>query len=681
MEKSNAKGESPNLDDYSYTTLHLGVWRLLLHRESFTAGFSLSGGLSVWSGKWQELTAFVPMVWQFLRDIWTLDPALVFLYLILRLGTNAEGILTLHTSSQLLRTVETGLTTGHPDIKAILRAVTIRVLCTVFTSTLSWASGRVRPILETRVTLHYEEYILRETLRLDLPTSADKNTEPTVSAAQVWSAFDYLTEFFQTGFQLSTQLIFTFQQDNAGIVFTLLSLVTPVLMTKFGRGLWMRAYVVYSDNVDYLRLRALKLLASKDYREDVISGDLGGWIYAEYKKARDRLGHFSDDDPLMQYGEDFTPITGILMRLGGDLPTLYWAASSILNPRGFTVTSLAILQQHAQRLQFTFRILSYRYSSTAQSLSRIKQMYSLADVRNQIVDGDETYPHSRLSTSKGMHFELRNVSFAYPGGKSKNNAIKNISLKIPAGSLVVIVGANGSGKSTVIKLLTRLYDVDSGEILADGVPIKNYRISDLRRVQALLTQDHKLYPLTLAENIGLGNPDRADDMGMVMQSAEAGGASEVIKKLNDGANTVLSPVNTARGSHLNKDKHKKLQSILEGLERKADVSGGEKQRLVASRTFMRFLSGNIRFAVADEPSSALDPKGEHQLFQRLRDAREGKTLIFVTHRFGHLVKHADLIICMKDGEAVELGTHKQLMERHGEYSELYNVQAQAFADS
>ncbi|KAJ6533246.1 P-loop containing nucleoside triphosphate hydrolase protein, partial [Mycena capillaripes] len=262
-----------------------------------------------------------------------------------------------------------------------------------------------------------------------------------------------------------------------------------------------------------------------------------------------------------------------------------------------------------------------------------------------------------------MSFELRNVSFAYPGGKSKDNAIKNVSLKIPAGHLVVIVSTNGSGKSTIIKLLNRLYDVDAGEILVDGLPIKGYRIADLRKVQAMLTQDHKLYPLTLAENIGLGNPDRVDDMKMVMQAADAGGAEEVIRRLTDGVQTVLTPVNTASGAHLDKHKHKKLTAILEGLEKKGEVSGGEKQRLVASRTFMRFLSGNIRFAVADEPSSALDPKGEHQLFQRLRESGAGKTLIFVTHRFGHLTKHADLIICMKEGQAVETGTHKELMAR------------------
>ncbi len=111
---------------------------------------------------------------------------------------------------------------------------------------------------------------------------------------------------------------------------------------------------------------------------------------------------------------------------------------------------------------------------------------------------------------------------------------------------------------------------------------------------------------------------------------------------------------------------------------------------------MRFLSGNIRFAVADEPSSALDPKGEYQLFKHLRESGEGKTMIFVTHRFGHLTKHADLVMCgfplsgaltdcsircMKDGEAIEMGTHKELMARGGEYSELYNVQAKAFSDT
>ncbi|KAJ7089980.1 P-loop containing nucleoside triphosphate hydrolase protein, partial [Mycena epipterygia] len=633
------------LEDSSYTTLELGVWRLLLPKDSFAGDFKFSW-IPVFSLPWRNWTgrnSFLPYIWRFVKEIYTLNPGLVLLAFILRLGGAFEGTLMLYASSRLLRTVEQGLTKGGPDVGAIFQAVIIRVLCIVFASTIHWAVGRLTPMLQTRVMLHFEEYMLRAKLRLDLPTSADKNTEPTVSTSQAWRAFEFLLGLLERVFQITSQIVFTAQQESGGITFTVLSLVSPFMMTKFGRGLWMKAHVVYSDNIHYLRLRALTLLASKDYREDVISGNIGAWISTEYKKARDGLGNLSDSHPFLQYASHFTPIKGIFTRMSGDLPTLYWATSAILNPAGFTVTSFAILQQHAQALNSTFQMLFFDFSRAAECFSHIKELYDVADVENKLVDGDEPYPNSVRSTDQGIDFELKNVSFAYPGGKSKENAIKNVSLKIAAGQLVVIVGANGSGKSTIIKLLNRLYDVDSGEIFLDGLPIKNYRISDLRKVQALLTQDHKLYPLTLAENIGLGNPGRIDDMEMVMQAAEFGGASEVIKKLNDGVNTVLSPVNTAYGSHLDKDKHKKLKSILEHLEKKAEVSGGEKQRLVASRTFMRFLSGGIRLAVADEPSSALDPKAEYQLFQKLRESGAGKTLIFVTHRFGHLVKHADLI--------------------------------------
>ncbi|KAJ7872797.1 P-loop containing nucleoside triphosphate hydrolase protein [Mycena olivaceomarginata] len=534
-------------------------------------------------------------------------------------------------------------------------------------------------MLETRVQLHFEEYILRAKLRLDLPTGADARKESSITATQVWQAFVYLAEIFQRAFELSSQILFILQQTNGGFMFTALSLVNPLLATKGHRFLWTQAFVFYSDNVDYLRVRALSLLASDDYREDVVSGNIGGWISAEYKKAIKKLSNTSTADPFETYPLRPTPIMGILTRISGDLPMLFWAANAILDPKNYTVTSFAILQQHSRAMNFTCQMLYFYSTQAVTSCSNVKELYEMANVENKIPDGDQAYPNSALSSEKGMEFELKNISFAYPGGKSKDNAIRNVSLKIPAGHLVVIVGANGSGKSTIIKLLNRLYDVDSGEILVDGLPIKNYRIADLRKVQALLTQDHKLYPLTLAENIGLGNPDHVDDIDMILQAAESGGADGVIKRQNDGVNTVLHPVNTARGGHLDKYKHKKLKSILDGLEKKAEVSGGEKQRLVASRTFMRFLSGNIRFAVADEPSSALDPKGEHQLFQRLRESGNGKTMIFVTHRFGHLTKHADLIICMKDGEAIETGTHKELMARGGEYSELYNVQAQAFA--
>lgn len=167
----------------------------------------------------------------------------------------------------------------------------------------------------------------------------------------------------------------------------------------------------------------------------------------------------------------------------------------------------------------------------------------------------------------------RDVSFTYPNTKTNSTALNNVSLTIKPGQLVVIVGTNGSGKSTILKLLTRLYDTSSGEVLVDGLPIRDYRISDIREATAVLSQNHQLYPLSLRENIGLGDPVRLLDCERLIESARDGGALELIEKHENGLDTVLQPVLTAWGYDLDPEKHIVLQKRLEELEKKAEVSG------------------------------------------------------------------------------------------------------------
>jgi len=164
---------------------------------------------------------------------------------------------------------------------------------------------------------------------------------------------------------------------------------------------------------------------------------------------------------------------------------------------------------------------------------------------------------------------------------------------------------------------------------------------------------------------------------MVRAAAKQGGAEDVIMKLADGFGTVLERPRGLKYS-MSVEKGDPLAAELEKLEKEADVSGGERQRLVASRTFMRFTSGAVKLVCVDEPSSNLDPQAEWQLFKNLREVRDGKTMIFVTHRFGHLTKHADVILCMKDGAIIESGTHDELLALSGEYCKMFNIQAKAF---
>ena len=154
-------------------------------------------------------------------------------------------------------------------------------------------------------------------------------------------------------------------------------------------------------------------------------------------------------------------------------------------------------------------------------------------------------------------------------------------MRINPGQLVIIVGANGSGKSTLIRILSRLYDPTSGQVLIDGHSSSDYRVNDLRRATVILSQDSSLYPLSLAENIGLGYPAFSSNKDMIMEAAKEGGASEFIQKLNKGIDTVLDPLLAIFSLNLYGNKTHPLYEEMEKLDKTIDVSGGERQKVVA----------------------------------------------------------------------------------------------------
>lgn len=174
------------------------------------------------------------------------------------------------------------------------------------------------------------------------------------------------------------------------------------------------------------------------------------------------------------------------------------------------------------------------------------------------------------------------MCFSYLGSEKTSNALNNISLNIRSGDLVVIVGANGSGKSTLIRILSRLYDVTSGQVLIDGHPSAEYRLRDLHRATAILGQENLIYPgLTLAENIGLGFPGCHEDTGMIWEAAEDGGASQFINKLKKGLNTTLDPFIKTFQTNLHNNKSHPLYKEMKEMKKEIDISGGERQRIVA----------------------------------------------------------------------------------------------------
>ncbi|KAJ6621879.1 P-loop containing nucleoside triphosphate hydrolase protein [Mycena sp. CBHHK59/15] len=683
MKKQGVRQDGRTLEE-----IKLGVWRVLLERES-------SVDLAA---RWKNFTNMIPSVQTFISDVYLIGPSLVSLICLAKVWSSLENIFLLHFSSRILSIVEVGLTEGRPDTRAIVNAVVARMLVVGISAIIDWWSVRIITVMQNRVTHHFEDLVFCATLRTDMPTIHDNSSDSSLSAEPVWETFMNLVSVAAAGIEVIGLLAYIFRiavSGRHGPVFVLLCVGKPLVKFLFRQSLWERAYVVEGTDANFLRLRALRELGETKYRQDILSGNIIQYILREFDKAREGLGDTSTGYPAQQYDNLESVGFTTTVELLGDLPMLYYAANAVLNPARFTLTSIAMLQQSEARLRRTFYNGMFEVAELNRGMTFMKRIYELSNITNVIKDGELRYRSTDPSKTVGMSLELRKVSFSYPGTSSAK-ALDNVSFSIKPGQLVVLVGANGSGKSTIVKLIARLYDVTSGQVVLDGKDIRHYKISDLRETIASLTQDHHLYPLSLAENIGLGNPEQVSDMDLILDSAKKGGANGFVSKLGQGFSTILDPKGDQYSVNVQSSDNTPLAKEMDKLEKTIDISGtdfpfftqtthftktlgGERQRVVASRTFMRFTSGNVKLMIADEGSSALDPEGEWELFKNLRDQRKGKTMVFVTHRFGHLTKYADLILCMKNGRLFEFGTHEELMKiPDGEYYKLYDIQARAF---
>ncbi|KAF8323008.1 P-loop containing nucleoside triphosphate hydrolase protein, partial [Cantharellus anzutake] len=332
-----------------------------------------------------------------------------------------------------------------------------------------------------------------------------------------------------------------------------------------------------------------------------------------------------------------------------------------------TVTSLMLRMYHDQ-------------SSFYHLLLSIKEFYELASIPNQVQDGTERFPSS-VKPGEGVSVRFENVSFRYPG--SDSFALKNVNFDIKAGGLCVIVGMNGEGKSSILKLLPRLFDPTEGTIYLDNLPINRYRLLDLRKSLNVLFQDFQTFPMTIKEGIRLGSNTIEYEDEQVREALKLGGAEGFVNELPMKEDTNLSHLRqyfSFSGPEANDIFYAIPEDIrLSSKDTRTNLSGGQKQRLALSRTFMR-KPEEVSLLVYDEPSAALDPQAEFDLFERLRVLKGNKTMIFSTHRFGYLTRYADIILFMKDSTIAEAGTHQELMSiPDGGYAKLYTLQAQAFS--
>jgi ATP-binding cassette subfamily B protein len=247
------------------------------------------------------------------------------------------------------------------------------------------------------------------------------------------------------------------------------------------------------------------------------------------------------------------------------------------------------------------------------------------------------------------------VRFSYPGAERR--VLDGLDLTLPAGLCTAIVGLNGAGKTTIIKLLARLHEPGAGRIMVDGDDIRSYPVRDWRRRIGVIFQDFVRYELTAAENIGLGAVELAGDRALVRSAAERAGVLATLERLPLGLDTPLA----------------------RQYDNGAELSGGQWQRLAIARALFA-LEGGASILVLDEPTAALDVRAEAAFFERFIDVTRGATTLLISHRFSS-VRHADNIVVLAGGRVAEQGSHADLLAAGGRYAELFKLQADRFAEA
>jgi ATP-binding cassette, subfamily B, putative efflux pump len=317
-------------------------------------------------------------------------------------------------------------------------------------------------------------------------------------------------------------------------------------------------------------------------------------------------------------------------------------ASLFVIDGSLTVGSLIAFFAYVDKMRSPVAALVNAYPAITEGNVALKRIFEFLGTQSTIIEKENPVELRKFTDS----IQLKNVSFSYDG---TNKIIQNVSLSIEKGKTYAFVGESGGGKSTILQLLLRMYDVTNGEVLIDGVNIKDYSIGSLREHMGIVTQDNFLYSTSIKDNIKMAKLDATNEE--IEAAAKKAFAHEFISALPNDYDTEIG-------------------------ERGIKLSGGQKQRIALSRVFLK----NPSFIILDEATSALDNESEKLVQESINQFDQDKTIIMIAHRLSTVV-HADTIFVLKNGEIVESGSHQALLKRNGYYKELYSKQNQPNTES
>ncbi len=555
-------------------------------------------------------------------------------------------------AGQLIDEVAAGIVGGGGDeyLRPIVIIAILQLLIFLGGSLFQTLSNISQQLLQERLAIHVQQAIMSHANLLDLADFENAAYYDQLQQAQQESAnrpVQMVSSVFgliRSGITFATMVGLLLALSPWIAVAALLSPIPAFISgSRYG---WqgfqqMRRLSPTRRMMSYLTT----VMTTDTYTKEIKLFSLGDQFIDRYRGIADN--YYSETRQLLvrRYLAGFG--WGALTIVASSLTFLYVALQAL---RGFiTLGQLTVFVQAAQQVQQSFLGLLGGVQGIYEHGLYLSTLYDLLDRKPDIEAPEEPVP-VRVPFEKGIEF--RNVSFTYPGIDLP--ALQNVSFVINPGETIALVGKNGAGKTSIVKLLGRLYDPTEGQILIDGVHLRDYDPREIRSQFGTMFQDYVTYQLSARENIGMGNIESIDDSNAVATAARRGGSDALIEALPDRYDTILG----------------------KWFDTGHQLSGGEWQRVALSRAFMK----DAQILILDEPTSALDAEAEHDLFARIRELAHGKMAIFISHRFS-TTRQADRILVLENGRLIEQGTHQELLQEAGTYAGLFRLQAESYLET
>ncbi len=598
------------------------------------------------AGGWRQRIVALRNVPPTLKIVWQSGPLVVMLGLITRIAASVLPLGLLWVTKLIIDNIVRAVS-GHAAVpRRFWWLVAIEFGLAVGNSILARFIDFLDSLLADNYTRHVSILVMKHAAELDLQAYEDPVFYDRLERARV-QATDRLGMIQSIG-RLVQQLITAILMSVSIMAFSpwlMLLLCAGVLPAFVGQSHF--AFLGYEKNfrqtpmrrqMDYLR----QLAGSKEAAKELKLFGLSGFLAARFTGLANKV--YDEDVALSRRRFALGSVLSMLGTMGYYSAYVFVIWRTLLG--AITIGSLTFLAGAIQQASLNIQQVFSTLAGIADQALFLTDLLAFFEMQPAI----RSQPNARpIPRPIRWGIEFRKVSFRYPG--TERFVLRELDLTLDAGERLALIGENGQGKTTVVKLVTRLYDPTEGQILLDGIDLREFRLEDLYSEIGVIFQDFMRYEMTARENLAVGRIEELGNTALIEDAAEKSQADEVIARLPRAYDQMLG----------------------RRFEGGVDLSGGEWQKLALARAYLR----DAQILILDEPTAALDARSEFEVFRRFAELTEGKTALFISHRFS-TVRMADRIVVLEGGAVAEQGTHQQLISRGGLYAEMFAMQAASY---